>query len=33
VEVRDGNLVVGRGNLVAHFGVPAARWYEDVGYT
>ena len=32
VEVRDGN-VVGSEQYVAHFGVPASRWYEDVGYT
>jgi hypothetical protein len=32
LEVKDGALVEGRG-LVAHYGVPAARWYEDVGYT
>lgn len=32
VEVRDGELAT-PGPFVAHYGVPAARWYEDVGYT
>lgn len=32
VEVRDGE-VVAAGPYVAHYGVPAHRWYEDVGYT
>jgi hypothetical protein len=32
VEVRDGQLV-GSEDLIAHYGVPAARWYEDVGHT
>lgn len=32
VEVRDGE-VVAPGGFVAHYGVPASRWYEDVGYT
>lgn len=32
VEVRDGDMVAPDGYL-AHYGVPANRWYEDVGYT
>lgn len=32
VEVNAGNVVAGDG-YVAHYGVPANRWYEDVGYT
>lgn len=32
VDVRDGE-VRGRDGYVAHYGVPASRWYEDVGYT
>lgn len=32
VEVRDGAVTAPQGAL-AHYGVPAARWYEDVGYT
>jgi Alkylmercury lyase len=32
LEVRGGDLVAPEGALV-HYGVPAARWYEDVGYT
>lgn len=32
LEVRDGALV-GQEDNVVHFGVPASRWYEDVGYT
>ena len=32
LEVKGGALVEGR-DLVAHYGGPAARWYEDVGYT
>lgn len=31
LEVRGGELV-GTGYVV-HYGVPAARWYEDVAYT
>lgn len=32
VEVRDGQVVAPDGYL-AHYGIPASRWYEDVGYT
>lgn len=32
VEVADGE-VVAPGGYVAHYGVPARRWYADVGYT
>lgn len=32
VEVRDGSIAAG-DTYVAHYGVPASRWYEDVGYT
>ena len=32
LEIQDSELS-GEGDLVAHYGVPAARWYEDVGYT
>lgn len=32
VDVRDGT-VAAADRFVAHYGVPAARWYEDVGYT
>ena len=32
VEVRDRSIVDDSDHVV-HFGVPAARWYEDVGYT
>ncbi|MEA2460484.1 MAG: hypothetical protein QOH90_661 [Actinomycetota bacterium] len=32
VEVREGRIV-GHDDYIVHFGVPAARWYEDVGYT
>jgi hypothetical protein len=31
-EVRDGEVVAPHDNVV-HYGVPAARWYEDVAYT
>ena len=31
-EVREG-AVVAPEPYVAHYGVPASRWYEDVGYT
>jgi hypothetical protein len=31
LEVRDGR--VDASDHVVHFGVPAARWYEDVAYT
>ncbi|HEX9824067.1 MAG TPA: organomercurial lyase [Actinomycetota bacterium] len=31
VGVQDGELRGGEG--VAHFAVPAARWWEDIGYT
>ena len=29
--VRDGELTVGEG--VAHFAVPAAKWWDDIGFT
>jgi hypothetical protein len=32
VEVA-GEAVHGPRGALAHFGVPASRWYEDVGYT
>jgi hypothetical protein len=32
VIVRDGDAVA-PPDYVVHFGVPAARWYEDVAYT
>jgi Alkylmercury lyase len=32
VEVVDGKAV-SSGEEIVHFGVPASRWYEDVGYT
>ena len=32
IEVRDG-VVDAPGDYVVHYGVPARRWYEDVGYT
>jgi hypothetical protein len=32
VSVLGGELVAPPGALV-HFGVPAARWYEDIAYT
>lgn len=32
VTVRDGTALAPSGYVV-HFGVPAARWYEDVAYT
>lgn len=31
LEVRDGEITA--SDYVVHFGVPAARWYEDVAYT
>ena len=31
LEVRDGELVRDEG--VVHFGVPARRWWENIGYT
>ena len=31
LEVRDGALVHGEG--IVHFGVPAVRWWENIGYT
>lgn len=31
LEVRDGALARGKG--IVHFGVPAARWWENIGYT
>jgi alkylmercury lyase-like protein len=32
LEVRDGELVEG-GDLLAHFLVPARRWWDDIGFT
>jgi hypothetical protein len=32
VSVREGE-VRAPGDYLVHYGVPAARWYEDVGYT
>jgi len=32
LEVRDGELVRG-GELLAHFVVPARRWWADIGFT
>lgn len=32
VEARDGAALAPEG-VLAHYGVPASRWYEDVGYT
>lgn len=32
VEVRDGEISASDA-YVAHYGIPARRWYEDVGYT
>jgi hypothetical protein len=32
ISVTDGEVIAPPGVLV-HFGVPAARWYEDIGYT
>jgi hypothetical protein len=32
LEVRDGELVEG-ADLLAHFLVPARRWWEDIGFT
>jgi len=31
LEVRDGALTRGEG--IVHFGVPAVRWWENIGYT
>lgn len=31
LAVRGGMLAAGKG--VAHFAVPAARWWDDIGYT
>ncbi len=31
LEVRDGALVREEG--IVHFGVPAVRWWENIGYT
>lgn len=32
VEVSGGRVAAPEG-VVAHYGIPASRWYEDVGYT
>jgi hypothetical protein len=32
LEIADGEIVAPSGSLV-HFGVPASRWYEDIGFT
>jgi DNA-binding transcriptional MocR family regulator len=31
LEVRDGELVAGEG--IVHFAVPAARWWDNIGFT
>ena len=31
LEVRDGDLVSGEG--IVHFAVPAARWWDNIGFT
>ena len=31
LEVRGGEVTAGNG--IMHFGVPAARWWENIGYT
>jgi len=31
LEVRNGEIAT--SDFVVHFGVPAARWYEDLAYT
>jgi len=31
LEIKDGALVRSEG--IIHFGVPAARWWENIGYT
>ncbi|MCC6629857.1 MAG: hypothetical protein IT340_20965 [Chloroflexi bacterium] len=31
LEIKDGALVRSEG--IVHFGVPAARWWENIGYT
>jgi alkylmercury lyase-like protein len=31
LEIHDGQPI--QTDHVVHFGVPAARWYEDIGYT
>ena len=33
VSVRHGALATASTDSVVHFLVPAARWYEDLGYT
>ncbi len=32
VTIED-RLVQGPPQAVVHFGIPASRWYEDIGYT
>lgn len=31
LEVHDGDIAA--SDHVVHFGIPAARWYEDIGHT
>ena len=33
IEVRDGVASTDAGGVVAHFAVPAARWWADIGFT
>lgn len=33
VEVRDGRVRADDDGVIAHFAVPAARWWADIGFT
>ena len=33
IEVRDGRPHADAGGAIAHFAVPAARWWADIGFT
>ena len=33
IEVRDGQVRTDAAGVVAHFAVPAARWWADIGFT
>lgn len=33
IAVRDGAVYADPGGAVAHFAVPAARWWADIGFT
>jgi hypothetical protein len=33
IEVRDGRVSTDADGVVAHFAVPAARWWADIGFT